>query len=638
MHVTDDGNNGETDRPGPPETLGRPEGDAPDMLAAMAPTPVNAGYRVLARKYRPANFDDLIGQDAMVRTLTNAFAAGRIAQAYMLTGVRGVGKTTTARILARALNYEPKEPAGDGESNGPTVTMPELGVHCAAIMESRHPDVVEMDAASHTGIDDIREIIEHVRYRPMSARFKVIIIDEVHMLSRQAFNGLLKTLEEPPEHARFIFATTEIRKVPVTVLSRCQRFDLRRIPVELLIDQFRKIAGLEGADVTDEALALIARAAEGSSRDGLSLLDQAIVQGAGEIGAETVRQMLGLADRARVIDLFEAVMAGRTADALTEIKAQYEAGADPQVVLSDMAEFVHLVTRAKVAGAGLDDPSLPEAARDRAKGFAENLDMAELARAWQMLLKGIGEVEASRHPLAAADMVLVRLAYATDLPPPGDLVRRLEAERGREVGSTKNAGPSDAPATAPTGGAPSPEVTSHAADLPASGSQDASEQLSEEPAPWEEPAPEETPSARAMDPAPDVPMPTSFLEAAALVGDYDIRLAHLVETSVKPVKFAAGHIEIAVGPEAPRDLAGRFRQTLEKATGRSWAVSIAPEGGGPTLREEREDAIRKRRADAETHPVVQAVMERFPDAEIVEVRDIELPSGDDEEEASRKAE
>ncbi len=395
------------------------------------PTGTGDAYRVLARKYRPATFDDLIGQDAMVRTLTNAFAAGRIAQAYMLTGVRGVGKTTTARILARALNYEPQNSDTAGGGDGPTVVMPQLGVHCEEIMASRHPDVVEMDAASHTGIDDVREIIEAVRYRPMSARFKVYIIDEVHMLSRQAFNGLLKTLEEPPPHARFIFATTEIRKVPVTVLSRCQRYDLRRIGANDLMAQFAAIAGAEGAAFTDDALALIARAAEGSSRDGLSLLDQAIARGAGQgaaaIGVDEVRDMLGLADRGRVIELFSAVMGGETAKALDELKSQYDAGADPLVVLTDMAEFIHLVTRAKVVQTSLDNPALTENERKSAEEFATKLDMATLARAWQMLTKGLAEVEASARPLAAADMVLVRLAYAANLPTPGEVIKRLAA-------------------------------------------------------------------------------------------------------------------------------------------------------------------------------------------------------------------
>ncbi|MEP2746518.1 DNA polymerase III subunit gamma/tau, partial [Bauldia litoralis] len=343
-------------------------------------------YRVLARKYRPESFDDLIGQEPMVRTLTNAFDTGRIAQAYMLTGVRGVGKTTTARILARALNY-----AVPGKVDRPTIQMDELGEHCAAIMEGRHIDVIEMDAASHTGIDDIREIIEASRYKPAVARYKVYIIDEVHMLSKAAFNGLLKTLEEPPEHVKFVFATTEIRKVPVTVLSRCQRFDLRRIEAGRLIDLMRGIVGKEGVEIEDEALVMLARAAEGSARDSLSLLDQAIAHANGKVEAAVVRSMLGLADRALVIDLFGDLMSGEIADALTRLKNLYDIGADPAVVLEDLAAFTHLATRLKLAPEAAADDSLTEEEKTRGVAFAEKLSLRVLARTWQMLLKGIDE-------------------------------------------------------------------------------------------------------------------------------------------------------------------------------------------------------------------------------------------------------
>src|SRR5712672_2581153 len=369
-------------------------------------------YRVLARKYRPANFGDLIGQDAMVRTISNAFEAARIPQAWILTGVRGVGKTTTARILARALNFE----LPDGSITGPAIRMPVIGVHCQAIMESRHIDVIEMDAASHNGVDDVRQINDAIRYAPVSARYKVYILDEVHMLSTQAFNALLKTLEEPPPHAKFIFATTEIRKVPITVLSRCQRFDLRRVDAGVLVRHLEGIAAKEKIEVDAEAFALIARAAEGSVRDSLSLLDQAIAHAAGPVRAEHVRQMLGLADRARVIDLFEALMRGDVAAALNELRAQYDTGADPAVVLTDLAEFTHFVTRVKVVPTVADDPALIEVERTRGRGFAEKLSMRVLSRTWQMLLKGIAEVGAAGRPLAAAEMVLVRIAYDADLP------------------------------------------------------------------------------------------------------------------------------------------------------------------------------------------------------------------------------
>ncbi|MBN9009581.1 MAG: DNA polymerase III subunit gamma/tau, partial [Rhizobiales bacterium] len=377
-------------------------------------------YRVLARKYRPQSFADLIGQEPMVRTLTNAFHSGRIAQAYMLTGVRGVGKTTTARILARALNY-----SIPGKVERPSIDMAELGEHCAAIMEGRHIDVIEMDAASHTGIDDIREIIEASRYKPATARYKVYIIDEVHMLSKAAFNGLLKTLEEPPEHVKFIFATTEIRKVPITVLSRCQRFDLRRIESGRLVDLMCGIAAKESIEIEDAALLMVARAAEGSARDSLSILDQAIAHSSGKVEAEAVRSMLGLADRALVIDLFEEVMRRDVAGALARLKALFDVGADPAVVLEDLAAFTHVVTTLKLAPGATDD-ALTEEERRRGAEFAGKLSVRVLARAWQMLLKGIEETREAPRPLAAADMVLVRIAHAADLPTTDEALRALK--------------------------------------------------------------------------------------------------------------------------------------------------------------------------------------------------------------------
>ncbi|MEP0584610.1 MAG: DNA polymerase III subunit gamma/tau, partial [Roseibium sp.] len=389
---------------------------------AGAPASKDSAYRVLARKYRPQTFEDLVGQEPMVQTLENAFDTGRIAQAWMLTGVRGVGKTTTARILARGLNYEVP-----GVADKPTVRLEQEGSHCKAIMEGRHVDVIEMDAASHTGINDIREITDAARYRPATARYKVYIIDEVHMLSNAAFNGLLKTLEEPPEHVKFIFATTEIRKVPVTVLSRCQRFDLRRIDQPKLVGLLRRISDAENIQITDEALTLIARAGEGSARDSLSLLDQAMAHGAGAIEAPDVRSMLGLADRARVIDLFEHVMSGNIAAAMEELAAQYAVGADPAVVLTDLADFTHLVTRLKIVPKAGDDVSVTETERVRGHEFAEKLSMRLLSRAWQILLKGVQEVQSAPKPLAAADMVLVRLAYAADLPDPGDALALLRS-------------------------------------------------------------------------------------------------------------------------------------------------------------------------------------------------------------------
>ena len=395
----------------------------------------SGAYRVLARKYRPTTFADLKGQEALVRTLSNAFAQGRVAHAFILTGVRGVGKTTTARIVAKGLNCL--------SADGPTVDPCGTCANCLAITEDRHVDVIEMDAASRTGVDDIREIIEGVRYKPVSARFKVYIIDEVHMLSRNAFNALLKTLEEPPPHVKFVFATTEIRKVPITVQSRCQRFDLRRLSAPDLIDLLGAVAATEEVTVEDEALALIARAADGSARDGLSILDQAIAMAHEAVGADQVRTMLGLADRAQIYDLFEAVMAGRLAESLELLAAMHAHGADPLVVLQDLLALTHWVTKAKTAPSALTEPGISELERTRGAAFAEALSVAVLGRAWQMLLKGVSEVQIAPQPMAACEMVLIRLAHLADLPSPGDLVKQL----------TENAPPAAAPPSS-SGGTP----------------------------------------------------------------------------------------------------------------------------------------------------------------------------------------
>jgi DNA polymerase III subunit gamma/tau len=383
-------------------------------------------YVVLARKYRPTTFAELVGQEAMVTTLRNAFATDRIAQGYMLTGVRGVGKTTTARILSRALNYE-----RDGIGK-PTFDMPEFGRHCAEIMEGRHPDVLEMDAASNTGVDNVREIIESARYKPLVARYKVYLIDEVHMLSKGAFNALLKTLEEPPGHVKFIFATTEVRKVPVTVLSRTQRFDLRRVDVPLLVEHFRKIVASEGASAEDAALNLIARASEGSVRDGLSLLDQALAMGSGSVATERVRAMLGLADRGRLFDLLELLMGNAAGEAIRALGALNRDGAEPGQVLADLAEAVHIATRAKTLGSEAAGEGLSAEEKRRASALGERLSIPILARAWQMLLKGLEEVAAAPNAAAAAEMVLIRSA-GRDRPaaPTAALVCRRRAPGGQ---------------------------------------------------------------------------------------------------------------------------------------------------------------------------------------------------------------
>src|SRR6202140_970739 len=555
-------------------------------------------YRVLARKYRPSTFDDLIGQDAMVRTVSNGFEAGRIPQAWILTGVRGVGKTTTARILARALNYE----LPDGSITGPTIKMPVLGVHCQAIMDSRHLDVIEMDAASHNSVDDIRQINDAVRYAPVSARYKVYILDEVHMLSSAAFNALLKTLEEPPAHAKFIFATTEIRKVPITVLSRCQRFDLRRVDAALLVAHLQGIAAKESITAEAEALALIARAAEGSVRDSLSLFDQAIAHAAGPVRAEDVRGMLGLADRTRVIDLFEALMRADIARALQELRDQYDSGADPAMVLGDLAEFTHFVTRVKVVPATADDVSLSEAERSRGRAFAAKLSMRVLARTWQMLLKGIAEVDAAGRPVAAAEMVLVRIAYAADLPTPDEVVRSLsDSARGNGSGA--------APAS-PASRADMPARS----ELPRGGAGGTRSQLASA-APLQEPVArgaEDNAPARALN---------RFEDLIALAAEKrDVSLKSALERDVRLVRFEDGQLEIALEPSAAKMLVGDLSKKLHDWTGRRWMVVVSAEPGAPSLRSQAEERKTQLKSDARSDPLVQAVLTRFPGAEIVEVR------------------
>jgi DNA polymerase-3 subunit gamma/tau len=566
--------------------------------ATIPPGPATA-YRVLARKYRPSTFTDLIGQDAMVRTISNAFETGRIPQAWILTGVRGVGKTTTARILARALNYE----LPDGSITGPTIHMPVLGIHCQAIMESRHLDVIEMDAASHNGVEDVRTINEAIRYAPVSARYKIYILDEVHMLSGSAFNALLKTLEEPPAHAKFVFATTEIRKVPITVLSRCQRFDLRRLDAALLVKHLQNIAAQEAIEAEPAALALIARVAEGSVRDALSLLDQAIAHAAGPVHAENVRQMLGLADRARVIDLFGALMGAELPRALTELRDQYDKGADPATVLGDLAEFTHFVTRVKAAPALAEDASLTEQERTRGRDFAAKLSMRVLARTWQMLLKGIAEVQEAGRPLAAAEMVLVRIAYAADLPTPDEAIRLL---------ADAPAGAASAPAVA---GRPSarPEPTPSRAEGLRSSTRAA---LAPAPMPVQMPAAD-------VDAASDQPRSAvaSFAALVALAGEKrDLTIKSALERSVRLVRFEDGRIEIALEESAPKALVGELSKKLADWTGRRWMVIVSSEPGEPTIYAQEQTRKAELKDGVRDDPLVKAVLARFPGAEIVGVR------------------
>ncbi len=540
-------------------------------------------YRVLARKYRPTDFTGLIGQEALVRTLSNAFATGRIAHAFMLTGVRGVGKTTTARIIARALNCI----GPDGKRTDPTIHPCGKCEPCVSISESRNVDVQEMDAASRTGIDDIREIIEGVRYAPVAARYKVYIIDEVHMLSKQAFNGLLKTLEEPPPHVKFVFATTEIRKVPVTVLSRCQRFDLRRIDSAELAAYLASLADKEKVKIEEGALALIARAAEGSARDALSLLDQAIAHGEGEmITADTVRQMLGLADRGRVLDIFEKLMAGKLSESLTDLGALYDAGADPLAVMQDLLETTHFLTRVKVAPAaqGFFDGGSGEA--KRAAELAAKLSVASLTRAWQILLKGLFEVRDATRPISACEMALIRLAYAAELPPTDKLVKDL-----LDGGSIP----------APRGGSASAPPSSSRAPV-ASGSA----------MPARVAVPEGAPTASIR----------NLEDIVALAASHNAPILKVaLENYIHLVHLEPGRIEFRPHPRAPKSLAGDLQQKLRDWTGERWAVSIANQGGAPTLAEQKQSAKTARFEAVAQEPMVRAVLDRFPGAEIVAVRD-----------------
>ncbi|GGE10889.1 DNA polymerase-3 subunit gamma/tau [Gemmobacter megaterium] len=547
-------------------------------------------YQVLARKYRPETFTDLVGQDAMVRTLKNAFAAGRIAQAFIMTGIRGTGKTTTARIIAKGLNCIGPDGAG-----GPTTEPCGVCEHCRAIIEGRHVDVMEMDAASRTGVGDIREIIDSVHYRAASARYKVYIIDEVHMLSTSAFNALLKTLEEPPPHVKFIFATTEIRKVPVTVLSRCQRFDLRRIEPEVMIALLRKIAGAEGAQITDAALSLITRAAEGSARDATSLLDQAISHGAGETGADQVRAMLGLADRGRVLDLFEAIMRGDAAGALNELGTQYADGADPMAVLRDLAEITHWLSVLQVTPEAAEDPTVPPDERARGLDLAGRLPMRALTRMWQMLLKALEEVALAPNAMMAAEMAVIRLTHVADLPDPGSLMRELAALRDQPGGI--------AGAMAPAGGGGGAPRAMAAHSAPQRSVTQASG------------------AAVALAQAPGV-LPTTMAALADLIREKrDLKLLVEVESHIRPVRFGPGRIEFEPTPQAAPDLAARLAQRLQLWTGQRWGISVVGTGGGSTLAEEKDADFTAAKAEAEqTNPLVQAVLAAFPGARITEIR------------------
>nr|WP_259993465.1 DNA polymerase III subunit gamma/tau [Sulfitobacter sp. S190] len=561
----------------------------PPAKAAMTEP---AAYRVLARKYRPETFADLVGQEAMVRTLKNAFEADRIAQAFIMTGIRGTGKTTTARIIAKGMNC-----IGPDGTSGPTTDPCGVCEHCTAIMEGRHVDVIEMDAASNTGVANIREIIDSVHYRAASARYKVYIIDEVHMLSTGAFNALLKTLEEPPEHVKFIFATTEIRKVPVTVLSRCQRFDLRRIEPEVMIALLRRIATAEDAEIADDALALITRAAEGSARDATSLLDQAISHGAGETTAVQVRAMLGLADRARVLDLLDMILRGDAAGALTELSAQYAEGADPMAVLRDLAEITHWISVVKITPDAAEDPTISPEERDRGRAMADALPIRVLTRLWQMLLKALDEVAGAPNAMMAAEMAIIRLTHVADLPAPDELVRSLQntpPPPGGNGGGGSGGGTAGAGRTQATG-TPMPQQSGAPAAGPATAI-----------------APQAV-SALAHYP--------SFDHVLDLIRhNRDVKLLVEVETTLQLAAYQLGRIEFVPTDAAPRDLAQRLGAKLQLWTGNRWAVTVVNDGGAPTIASVRDAKQNALRADAEAHPLMQAVMAQFPTAKITAIR------------------
>ncbi|WP_417275418.1 DNA polymerase III subunit gamma/tau [Celeribacter halophilus] len=578
-------------------------------------TDTNTGYKVLARKYRPETFADLIGQDAMVRTLKNAFAADRIAQAFIMTGIRGTGKTTTARIIAKGMNC-----IGPDGNSGPTTEPCGQCEHCVAISEGRHVDVMEMDAASRTGVNDIREIIDSVHYRAASARYKIYIIDEVHMLSTSAFNALLKTLEEPPAHVKFIFATTEIRKVPVTVLSRCQRFDLRRIEPEVMMNHLASIAEKEGSKVAQDAFALITRAAEGSVRDALSLLDQAISHGAGETTVDQVRAMLGLADRGRVLDLFDMIMMGDAASALEELGGQYADGADPLAVLRDLAEITHWVSVIKITPNAADDPTIGPDERARGLTMAEKLPMRVLSRMWQMLLKAIEEVAAAPNAMMASEMAIIRLTHVADLPMPEDLVRKLNEQN-----------PPPRPPSGPAGGG----APAGGGSVNAQGSTNAPR------GPVHGPT-MSSGAATATAQAPDLALAryTSFQSLVDLVGEHrDMKLKIDMETHMRIANYRPGFIEFEPAGDAPSDLAQRLQSRLFAFTGQRWGVTIAkaPEGT-ETIREVADAERIALEEEAKQHPAIAKVFELFPDAKITDIRTPEQIASEAASEALQEVE
>ena len=602
-------------------------------------------YRVLARKYRPTRFDELIGQESLVTTLSNALEMGRLAHAFVLTGLRGIGKTTTARIIARGLNCTGEDGAG-----GPTLSPCGVCSSCVGIAEGRHVDVIEMDAASNTGVDDVREIIEGVGYRPLSARYKIYIIDEVHMLSKSAFNALLKTLEEPPEAVKFIFATTEIRKVPVTVLSRCQRFDLRRVPVDLMARHLANICGKEGITADEAALARIARAAEGSVRDALSMLDQAAALTADTISDDHVANLLGQAGRQHSLDIVSHVLKGDAAAAMAGLAEATGRGAEAQMVLADMLELIHLASR-QAAGGQLTD--LPEHEITALTSLAEEMGLQRLVRAWQIALKGHGEIAIAPDAHAAVDMVLIRLAHAATMPTPADLVRKLEGQP---------------PASQPTSPAAPSAAKSGSAGAMASAQQPPAhlsvpEQAPPEPAPPEQAPPEQaTPEPAAPEPVtpalqavaetappsaepppqtgPQDAAPQSMRQMVQLFEDQgELLLAATIRNKLRPVIFEPGRFEFTaesdLAPGVPAEIAARLRQW----TGLRWIVAVASSGGGATIDEQDTAQRAKDIARLATHLLVAATLETFPGAEVSEIRHVTpMPEAEDDQDSDQPEE
>ncbi|MDY6407770.1 MAG: DNA polymerase III subunit gamma/tau [Pseudomonadota bacterium] len=529
---------------------------------------------VLARKYRPQVFSDLIGQDALVRTITNAIANNRLAHAYMLTGIRGVGKTSSARIIAKGLNC-----IGPDGKGGMTPNPCGQCQHCRDIANDSHIDVIEIDAASNTGVDNVREIIEGAKYNPVSARFKIYIIDEVHMLSKQAFNALLKTLEEPPERVKFIFATTEIRKVPITILSRCQRFDLRRLDTDILASHLAKIASAEQATFEDEALKLLARAGDGSVRDSLSLMDQALTQLDNHLTTDGVRQMLGLADRTALFDLYEHVMSGQIADALHLLDTQYQSGADPFELTEDLLQLTYWLTRVKITPDMANDITVPESERTRGKELAQKLSMASLTATWQLLMKGVAEVRTADSPIKALDMLIVRLAYLSDLPSPAQILEDIK----------KNGIVSPLPHnTTPISPLPSPPKKT---DLPPTPTQNSG--LSD------------------------------WADLAKLARDKSERLlAFQIEHFIRPISFDQGLLTCTFTSDTPRDFGAHLTQFLSRETGMTWVIKTQVSGGGQTLHERKEAAQNALLSELKQTPVISSALTAFPGAKVDKVRPI----------------